>query len=401
MVTVFGPPGIGKTRLTHEFLKRARPGRFRRGKPVFCDLRAVRTREETGLEFGRALGLERVGEGTSTVQSLAAALSARGPLLTVFDNAESASEAVAALLAELLQGAPESGFLITSRRLLGLRTEVPYELSPLSLPKWPASELDRLDPRAATGSACPTDADPWESAAVRLFQARALAAEPALRSSDLPARDVCRIVHRLEGVPLAIELAASQLRRLGVRQLSDDLQRCTLSVEDSSPDVDPRHRSLRRAVEHSYRHLSPVEQRVFAQLSVFSDGFTEEAAHAVLGPSHAASRWAGPVLRRLRESSMLRVERSSGVRRWSLSEPMREFAEEKLRESGLWSELAARHADYFERRGEHWVSQLRSHEGETARYGLKTELANFRRGACHARAGARCGFDAAPNAGAV
>ena len=378
VVTVFGPPGIGKTRLTSEFLKRARPGRFRPGRPVFCDLRAVRTREATVLEFGRALGLERVGEGPSSVESLGAALAARGRVLAVIDNAESASVAVGSLVAELLQGAPESGFLITSRRLLGLRAEVPYELSSLLLPVWPESDFECLHPHALTRSPSPPDADPWDSAAMRLFRARALAAEPALRSSDLPADDVCRIVHRLEGVPLAIELAASQLRRLGVRQLSDELQGCTLSVEDSSPDVDPRHRSLRRVVEQSYRHLSPVEQRVFAQLSIFHGGFTEEAAHAVLEPSQATSSWAGPVLRRLRESSMLRVERSSGVRRWGLSEPMREFAEEKLRESGLWGELATRHADYFERRGEQWVSQLRGHEGESARLGLKTELANFR-----------------------
>ena len=361
LVTVFGPPGIGKTRLASELLRTAAPIRNGEVQDVFCDLRSLRSRQEVATELGRALGLKRLGAGGADEESLGAALDARGPCWVLLDNFEGVVGTASTLVAGLLKLAPNASFVVTSRVLLHLANEVAYELPPLSLPS------------------CEPQRDPWaESAAMRLFRARAMVAEPGLRIQEL-APEVATLVRRLEGIPLAIELAAAQLRSVGLGQLLVDVEDGLLGLEHLALDSDPRHRSLRNAVERSFRLLTPAQQRVFAHLSVFRKGFTAEAAAAVLDHPPGDPREVGCWLQGLRGASLLRVERyPSAMRRWDMFEAIREFGTERLADLKLEECATDRHAAYYQEFGEAQVAELSAEGGARARDSLRLELENLR-----------------------
>ena len=359
LVTILGPPGIGKTRLAQEWAARHRPLAFRHESPTFCDLRGVSTREDFVTELAQRLGIRCNRTGHPAEEALARAIDARGPCLLILDNFEELVREGAPALALLWKQAPHVRLLVTSRALLNVHAEVAHELHPLSLP----------DEEEAS--------DPWRhSEAMRLFCSRALAAEPSLSLSDLSNATVGRLVRHLDGLPLAIELAAPQLRQMGAGQLSETLTQRLLSLESVATDVDDHHRTLHAAIDHSYQLLSVDEQRAFVELVVFRSGFTTDAANAVWGTGRrTATR---RLLARLRECSLVKpVSGPGGQRRWDVLEVLRQYAAGRLAESDIEGAVRQRHAAYYLAAGEKQVAELRSAEGMKARGGLQADLCNY------------------------
>lgn len=260
--------------------------------------------------------------GAALLDAVSGALRERGQLL-VLDNAEHLAAAVAALVAGLVSSCPRLTVLVTSRQPLGAPHEVSWQLLPL---------------------AAPADVD-LDSPAAELFRQRARQAFPAVDLSDTVA--VSRICHRLDGLPLALELAASRVRVLPVGQLAErlDMGLGILSVGGSA--AEQRHRTLRSAIDWSYRLLSEHERLVLAQLSVFRTGFSLAAAEAVaLVDVAVADAVVGLV-----DKSLLQAEQHAGTGRFRMLEVVRAYASACLDEVGERSASQARHLAYWLARG--------------------------------------------------
>ena len=328
LVTLLGPPGMGKTRLAQRVLASLPED------SVFCDLRAVRTASELCEEVARVLDL-RLGQGQERRDleaDVGRALAARRRCLVVLDNFEQIEDAGSACISAWLCAAPDARILVTTRRVLRVTGEHVYELGPL---EFAPSEERR------------------ESEALSLFLARARAAEPAFDANAAVVEASLKLVSRLEGVPLAIELAAGQMRRTDPATLRERLDAAPLEMERVVTDGDPRHASMRDAIRSSWALLSPCERAVLSQLTVFRGGFTAEAAGAVLELSEWPDASADEALAALRETSLLRAVEGTRARRWDMYEAIREFASEQL-DARLRDGLQGRHASHFAGRPLPW-----------------------------------------------
>ena len=259
LVTVTGPGGAGKTRLAGEVARRA-AGRFADGAWL-TELAAVRDPAQVAIVVATALGVRDL-PATATADALARVLARRQ---LVLDNCEHVIGAVAELCGRLLLGADDVRLLATSREPLRIAGEARYRLGPLKLP-------DPDDPATA-----------GESEAVKLFADRARMADANFTMNDSILPAVARLVTRLDGLPLAIELAAARVEALGVAQLLDHIDDRFTLLETGDRLATVRQRSLAAAVEWSYRLLGEPERRVFRAVSVFPGPFTLEGAEAVAG----------------------------------------------------------------------------------------------------------------------
>jgi serine/threonine-protein kinase PknK len=320
LVTVTGPGGSGKTRLAGEVARRV-ADRFADGVWL-AELTAVRDPAQVPVAVAAALGVRDLPE-TPVQEALAVALSQR-QLLLVLDNCEHVVEAAAALCARLLPACANVRVLATSREPLRMAGEGRYRLAPLALPG-----PDNL-------------ADAAETEAVALFADRARLVDPrfVLDGPSVPA--VARLVTRLDGMPLAIELAAARVEALGVTQLLEriDDRFDLLTVGDRQ--AAGRHRSLADTVAWSYRLLDEAEQRVFRQVSVFPAGFTLQAAEAVAGPG------AGRAVLHLVDCSLLAPPRTDpdGRSRYVMLETLRAYGKRLLAEAGEQERAACAVAGY-------------------------------------------------------
>jgi predicted ATPase/DNA-binding CsgD family transcriptional regulator len=318
LVTVTGPGGAGKTRLAGEIASRV-AGRFADGVWL-AGLAAVRDPALVPAAVAGALGI-REQPGVPTVRALAQVL---GPqqLLLVLDNCEQVVAAVAGLCAGLMAVCDDMRILATSREPLRAAGETRYRLDPLALPG-------------------PGDAADVKCEAVELFADRARQADARFELDDQIGPTVARLVRRLDGIPLAIELAAAQVETLGVAQLLAhiDDSRLLAGGDRLAPS---RQRSLAGAVEWSYRLLSPREQRVFRLLSLFPGAFSLEAAQAVAGEE------AGPVVLRLVDCSLVMPPRTGpdGETRYVMLETLRSYGAGQLAAAGEQPDVAASLARY-------------------------------------------------------
>ena len=357
LITLLGPPGIGKTRLALEIARRRLEG----GSDVlFCDLRSATTPEDLCIELGRALGatLSASRRVSSLTETLGRLLGARGSCLVVLDNFEALVKPAGTLVTRWVRNAPEARFLITSRQVLSAQAEQTFELRALQ--------------HAPTSENRPGDA-------VQLLVERARAVEPTFTAN---AEDDClpKLTAHLGGIPLAIELAAAQMRRLSPFELLGELEAGRVKLSNEGIDGNPEHATLDTAIDRSWRLLTPWERAALSQLSVFRKGFTTQAAEAVVDLAEFAG--APPTLEvigALREASLiqaLRVEDGTGDRRWDLYEAIRAFAAQKLR-SDEASLVLRRHAAHYLEQGEHWVTTLRTPEGPAARLRFAREYPNL------------------------
>ncbi|HEV3288593.1 MAG TPA: AAA family ATPase, partial [Streptosporangiaceae bacterium] len=251
LVTVTGPGGAGKTRLAGEVAKQV-AGRFADGVWL-AELAAVGDPAQVAAAVAAALGIRGL-PAVAASDALAHAL-ARRQLLLVLDNCEHVIGAAAELSGRLLLGADDVRVLATSREPLRIAGEVRYRLAPLTLP-------DPDDP-----------ADPDGSEAVALFADRARRADASFALDGETAPVVGRLVARLDGMPLAIELAAARVEALGVAQLLDRIDDRLTLLEAGDRLAAARHRSLAATVEWSYRLLDEHGRRVFRAVSVFPGPF--------------------------------------------------------------------------------------------------------------------------------
>jgi predicted ATPase/DNA-binding CsgD family transcriptional regulator len=340
LVTVTGPGGAGKTRLASEVARRV-AGRFADGVWL-AELAAVRDPAQVVAAVAAALGIREL-PSVGAADALAGAL-ARRQLLLVLDNCEHVIDAAAELCGTLLLGADDVRVLATSREPLQIAGEARYRLGPLSLP----------------GPGDPADVGGSEAVALFAERARRVDASFMLDAGTAPV--VARLVARLDGMPLAIELAAARVEVLGVAQLLDRIgDRFTL-LEAGDRLAAARQRTLAATVEWSYRLLDEREQRVFRAVSAFPGPFTLEGAEAV------AEAGAGPAVLHLVDCSLLVPPRvgPDGRSRYVMLETLRAYGAGLLAEAGEGEAVAAALAGYALRMAEEAVAGLTADTGEVA-----------------------------------
>jgi predicted ATPase/DNA-binding CsgD family transcriptional regulator len=320
LVTVTGPGGVGKTRLSGEVARRL-AGRFADGAWL-AELAAVRDPAQVAAAVAAALGIRDL-PSVAAADALARAL-ARRHLLLVLDNCEQVIGAAAELCGRLLLGADDVRVLATSREPLRIAGETRYRLDPLTLP-------DPADPAAA-----------GDGEAVTLFAERARQVEPGFALNEKTGPLVARLVTRLDGLPLAIELAAARVDTLGVAQMLDRIDDRFALLAGADRLAAERQRSLAAAVQWSYQLLDDAERRVFRAVAAFPGPFALDGAEAVAG--EGASR----AVLRLVECSLLLPPRTGpdGRSRYLMLETLRAYAAGLLAEAGEDGEVMAAMVTY-------------------------------------------------------
>jgi predicted ATPase/DNA-binding CsgD family transcriptional regulator len=339
LVTVTGPGGVGKTRLAGEVTRRV-ADRFADGVWL-VELAAVTDPARVPSAVAAALGI-RERPGVPVADSLAGVL-AGWQVLLVLDSCEHVIAAVAGLCEGMLLAADDVQVLATSREPAGVAGEARYRLGPLGLPG-------------------PGQAEAGGSEAVALFADRARRADPHFTLGGEAGPLVARLVHRLDGMPLAIELAAARVEALGVAQLVDRLDDRFRLLVAGERLAAARHRSLAATVDWSYRLLSGEEQRVFRWLSVFPAPFTLEGAEAVAGAA------AGPVALRLVDCSLLAPPRTGpdGRARYPMMDTLRAYGAGRLTDTGEGRAAAAALAQYTLQIAEQCAAAMQASAGELA-----------------------------------
>ncbi|MEZ4557807.1 MAG: BTAD domain-containing putative transcriptional regulator [Caldilineaceae bacterium] len=336
LVTLTGPGGVGKTRLALEAAHRLTPV-YGHGAH-FVELAAQRTPDDVTACIARTLAID-VGQSAAPEEVLCTALREREVLL-VLDNFEHLP-AAAPQVTRLLRCCPGLKVLATSRERLHLQGEHEYRVAPLSLPV----------PEGTVSLAAAQASD-----AVELFRRHAVAAQHQFRLDAATAPLVARICARLDGLPLAIELAAARVR---YHTLSSLAERLTTSMTGPSHahtpldllttdrrDAEGRQRSLRAAIDWSYQLLTRHEQMLLRRLAVFVGGWTMESARAVCGRDFAEEIEA-PLFSLLDKSLIVRRAGHSGESRFAMLETVRAFAHEALVAAGELEVTEVAMADYF------------------------------------------------------
>ena len=352
LVTLTGPGGVGKTRLALQVAGTMSPDLP--DGAVFVDLSPLRDPALVAPTIATALGVRDAG-GRPLRERLAEFLRHR-ELLLVLDNLEQVV-AAAPLATELLATCPQLMILATSRGALQLRGEHELLVAPLAVPDTDVQRTASLAPEALR-----------QYAAVELFLQRAQAVTPAFRITAANAAALVGICHRLEGLPLAIELAAVRIRVLTPAALLGQLERRLAVLTGGAQDAPVRQRTLRDAIAWSYELLNPPAQSLFRQLSVFVGGCTLEALEAVclLGRDGDATAVlprgsvtdgfapAGPRTSVLDELTALATQQllrmrdgAGGESRLSMLESIREYATEQVEVRGEAEALRQRHAAYY------------------------------------------------------
>ncbi len=324
LITLVGPGGVGKTSLAFE-LARTVATKYPDGVHV-VELVSVVDEDATVTAFATAIDVNLARE--SSIDDAILAMLRTCHCLLLLDNCEHLVEPVAALVSRILREAPDVAIVATSREPLAVPGERVWSVDPLS-----TSGAPGLDERSL--STIP---------AVALFVERARAADPAFALDARTAPVVVEICRRLDGIPLAIELAAARARAVDVTEIAVRLDERFGLLKAMRRGSDPRHRTMHDAVSWSYDLLEPEEQELFTALSVFAGPFDLEAADAMCTSGDALD-----LLTRLTERSMLSVRRpAGGAIRYELLETLREYGRARLDDARA-ATLFATHAAHFER----------------------------------------------------
>jgi predicted ATPase/class 3 adenylate cyclase/DNA-binding CsgD family transcriptional regulator len=315
LVTLTGAGGAGKTRLAVEVA--AQLTSRTTGGVWYVDLAPITHADVVPVAVARALGLPDQ-PGRSTDDTLIRFISDRR-LLIVLDNCEHLLDASASLATEMLTACPELRLLTTSREPLGIPGEVTFVVPSLSL----ADE------------------------AIELFTDRARRTQPDFAVGEDNAATVTEICRRLDGMPLAIELAAARVRALTLDEILAGLHDRFRLLAGGARRAVRRQQTLRASVDWSHELLTETERALFRRLAVFLGGFDVDAAHAIAGDEGGERYQILDQLSLLVDKSLLRAENNSGRTRYQLLETVRQYALEKLGESGEADTMGARHRDYY------------------------------------------------------
>ncbi|MGP4046207.1 BTAD domain-containing putative transcriptional regulator [Streptomyces sp. 2A115] len=371
VVTLTGVGGVGKTRLALRAAAELEPA-FADGVRL-ADLAPLTDPELLGRAVAEALGL-RDHSARPAVDTILDHLRDRR-LLVVLDNCEHLVDDVATLVLRMARAAPGLRVLATSRQRLGIPGEHVLTVPSLTVPDADSPLLIQR----ADGALFVEDGTAEHSEAVRLFMDRAVAAAPAFRIASRNRGAIAQLCRRLDGIPLAIELAAVRLNTMTVDEILerlDDRFRL-LSVPYGHPSTRYRH-TLRGVVDWSYDLCTQQEQLLWSRLSVFSGGFDLEAAEAVCGGEGIAREDVLNLLAGLVDKSIVAVNSSGDRARYSLLETIRQYGQQRLREQDGATKLRLRHSDCYRmmavRAGGEWCGPR---EADWL-IRLRTELPNFR-----------------------
>jgi predicted ATPase/class 3 adenylate cyclase/DNA-binding CsgD family transcriptional regulator len=315
LVTLTGAGGVGKTRLGVQVAAQM-VGEFG-GGVWYVDLAPITDPDLVAVAVIRALGLPDQ-PGRSTMDTLLRFIGDRRMLL-VLDNCEHLLDACAALVVALLGGCPAVTLVATSREPIGVAGEVSWRVPSLSL----------------------------SDEAIELFTDRARQVRPDFRLADYNAATTAEICRRLDGVPLAIELAAARVRVLSLTEIRDGLHDRFRLLTGGARTAVRRQQTLRASVDWSHALLTEPERTLFRRLAVFMGGFDLDAAQAVSGGSDVERYQVLDLLTLLVDKSLVVAESTSGRTRYRLLETVRQYALEKLGESGQADAVRARHRDHY------------------------------------------------------
>jgi len=327
LLTLIGPGGVGKTRLAlevaSEYADECPDGAW------LIDLAAV----DNGMLVSEAMAsaLKVKEEPGFDLTTTIIGHVGRRQLLLILDNCEHVIEGTVELVGALLQSCARVRILATSQEALDIKGESLYPVPSMALPDADMIPLDEIGEREA----------------VRLFVERAQAVQPDFRLSDANARSVAQICQRLDGIPLAIELAAARIRALPADQILARLDDRFQLLTGGGRTTLPRHRTLVAAVDWSHDLLTDPERALFARLSVFAGSFGLETVEVVCAGDFIASGEVLDLLTRLIERSLVMKVDVVGQARYRLLQTLRQYAHERLVERGETADLNRRHRDYF------------------------------------------------------
>lgn len=324
LITLTGPGGVGKTTLGMACGERAL-GYFEDGV-WFVELAAVEDSKLVSIEIARSLGIEVTDR--STMDLVCRVLSDRSMLL-VLDNCEHLVDAVAKATLTILKACPNVRVVATSREPLGVPGEILWPTRPLATP--PDHPIEALDS--------------FES--VELFVDRATGAKADLQLDEGDLASVAEICRRLDGLPLAIELAAVRVRSLPVKEIAARLDDSFSILTGTTRTLLPRQTTLDATISWSYDLLTEQEKDLFRKLSIFSGGWSLEAAKAVSGVSDVVD-----LLARLVDRSLIVPDHSPTGPRYKMLETIRAFANRELLSCGMEAAVALAHGEWFTRLAE-------------------------------------------------
>ncbi len=330
LVTLTGAGGSGKTRLALQAAAEML-GDFGDGTWL-AELAPLTDGDQVAGAVAAALGLHDLGGGPAAA-AVTGALADQDVLL-LLDNCEHLIDAAAKFAEEVIRHCPRTRFLATSREPLGIEGELVYRVPSLSLPQADATTAEEL---AA-------------SDAVRLFAERAVAHQPGFRLDDQAAPLIATVCRRLDGIPLALELAAARLSSMSLEQVAARLDQRFRLLTGGSRNAMPRQQTLQAAVDWSFGLLNPAERETLARLSVFAGGFDLEAAEAVCTSEAIDVLDVLDLLGSLVSKSLVVADHAGGAVRYRLLETIRQYsAQELLRlagDDGAW-QARDRHAGHY------------------------------------------------------
>jgi non-specific serine/threonine protein kinase len=312
LVTLTGMGGCGKTRLALEVARQSLP-RFPDGTWLI-ELGAIRNPDQVAQTVAQVLKL-RDEKGRSMTETLVSSLTSKDALL-ILDSCEHVLSGVSPLVSTLLWQAPNLRILATSHERLGIQGEEVFPVPPLRVPT--------VDDEASAEHLS-------KSEAAQLFLKRATEAHADFQVTEDNARFVAQVCRRLDGIPLALELAATRVRVLSVEEISHRLDDRFRLLRGGSKTAPPRLQTLRATMDWSYELLSPEEQKLLRTLSVFAGSWTQESAASVC---KAGDELPDSLSQLVERSLVMREVQEKGRTRFRLLETVRQYAAEKLKESG-------------------------------------------------------------------
>lgn len=380
LITLTGVGGVGKTRIALRLAAESQRA-FPDGA-WFVQLAALEDATLLADTVAATLGLDNLTSRTA-LSELGRQLTSRR-LLIVLDNCEHISNACAALVDELLRAAPMLRVIITSRHSLGLLGEHIFTVPPLSTPvpglRYDSAALEEFD-------------------SVALLRARATNSTAGFEITAENGESVARLCERLDGIPLAIELAAARLRTLSVGQVLERLDRRFQLLTAGNDAALPRQQTLMALIDWSFALCSTVEQTLWGRLSVFAGSFTLTAAESVCGGDEVQVDEIVDLVDALVRKSILIVERSGEQTRYRLLETLREYGRDRLVQTATASHWQMAHLDYFQHLADrsfeewcgpgqaHWLARLRDeHTNLRAAFDRCLELGSTERACSFAAA---------------
>lgn len=357
LVTLTGPGGVGKSRMAGAVAATVGE-RFDDGV-VTCEFAAVAEPASVADALVDALGAQHSGD-RSPQETLLGALGTRR-LLLVLDNCEHVLDTVTALVARIRSVCPHVGILVTSREVLHLPGEQVWEVSPLAVPPAGAGADDVA---AASAGA--------------LLCARAQAAEPSFALSEANAPTLADLCRRLDGIPLAIELAAARLRALAPEDLAARLDQRFELLAAGSHRGTSQHRTLEAVVDWSYRLLTDTEACLFDRLAVFAGSFPLTATEEVCAGEPLARTEVAGVLAELVDKSMVVVDHMDTGARYRLLDTLRVYAAQRLEMSGAAEAARRTHAAYHGRLVEELAPQVRGRDEGSALAAIDAAIDDLR-----------------------